>query len=380
MAEIAQTPEGLVTTPEKTRKPESTLSRIAKYTGSRMLSLMLTVVLGIYLTVLIANMGGYVDTIRRSLIREFVSLAVAGNPDLPNMTTEEITALRESMIEVEVERQGLNRPFLLRSFSYLGNAMALNLGRSENMVSDTGSRLVRLIILERLPPTLVLFATSNFLLFFVGIVGALALSRRYGSFMDRVIIALAPTSAGPGWFYGLFLILIFAGLLGMFPFGGMVGAPPPANRLDYFLSLLRHLTLPLMAQIISSVFLAIYTWRTFFLIYSNEDYVELARAKGLSDNSIQQRYILRPTLPTIITTFALNLIALWQGAIILETVFNWPGLGRTLFQAINLVDTPVIIGSTVIYAYLLALTVFLLDFVYALVDPRVKVGSGASRA
>jgi peptide/nickel transport system permease protein len=68
---------------------------------------------------------------------------------------------------------------------------------------------------------------------------------------------------------------------------------------------------------------------------------------------------------------------LWTGAIILETVFNWPGLGRLLYQAIGLFDTPVIVGSTVIYAYLLAITVFLLDFTYALVDPRVKVGGGA---
>jgi peptide/nickel transport system permease protein len=84
-------------------------------------------------------------------------------------------------------------------------------------------------------------------------------------------------------------------------------------------------------------------------------------------------------LPFIITSFALTLIQLWLGAIILETVFNWPGLGRALFQAIGLYDTPVIVGSTVIYAYLLAITVFLLDFIYALVDPRVKIGEGTRR-
>ena len=65
---------------------------------------------------------------------------------------------------------------------------------------------------------------------------------------------------------------------------------------------------------------------------------------------------------------------MWTGALFTETVFFWPGLGRTLFQAVGLYDTPIIVGSTIIYAYLLALTVFLLDFIYALVDPRVKVG------
>jgi peptide/nickel transport system permease protein len=102
----------------------------------------------------------------------------------------------------------------------------------------------------------------------------------------------------------------------------------------------------------------------------------MAKAKGLSDREIERRYVLRPTLPNIITNFALLLITLWQGAIILETVFNWPGLGRAYYQAIGLFDTAVIVGNTVIFAYLLAITVFLLDFIYALVDPRVKVTSG----
>jgi len=158
----------------------------------------------------------------------------------------------------------------------------------------------------------------------------------------------------------------------------MVDAPPPSQPQDYALSLLRHLVLPVGAVLLSTLFGATYAWRTFFLIYSSEDYVEMAKAKGLSERDIERRYILRPTLPNIITNFALTLITLWQGAIILETVFNWPGLGRLFFRAIGLYDTPVIVGSTVIYAYLLALTVFLLDFVYALVDPRVQVSGAGS--
>ena len=138
----------------------------------------------------------------------------------------------------------------------------------------------------------------------------------------------------------------------------------------------KHITLPVTTLIISLVMVFIYIWRTFFLIYSSEDYVEMAKAKGLPARDIERRYILRPTLPTIITSFTLTLIALWTGAIITETVFMWPGLGRATFQAIGAYDTAVIVGVTIIYAYLLALTVFLLDFLYALVDPRVNVGSG----
>ena len=85
----------------------------------------------------------------------------------------------------------------------------------------------------------------------------------------------------------------------------------------------------------ASFFLSIYNWRTFFLIYSSEDYVEMAKAKGLPARDIERRYILRPTLPTIITKFALLLISVWQGAIITETVFLWPGLGRTLYRRLG---------------------------------------------
>ena len=137
--------------------------------------------------------------------------------------------------------------------------------------------------------------------------------------------------------------------------------------------------LPVSAWLISAMFLTIYNWRTFFLIYASEDYVEMAKAKGLPDGMIERRYILRPTLPNIITSFALTLITLWTGAIITETVFNWPGIGQLYARAIGAFDTPVIVANVVIYAYLLALTVFLLDFIYALVDPRVRVGGGGPK-
>lgn len=357
----------------------SSFARLARYTVVRLLALFATVVVGVYLTILIANMGGYVDEIRRGNIREQVAVSISMDPSNSELSVEERNKLIDELVVIEEQRLGLDRPFVIRSFGFLTDALTLNLGRAEYLTSDSGSKQVRLILLERLAPTLLLFATANLVLFFSSVFLALALSRKYGSLLDRLVVGLAPTSAAPGWFYGIFLILIFAAVLGVLPFGGMVGAPPPETPVAYAFSLAEHLVLPVTAIIISAVFLTIYTWRTFFLIYSSEDYVEMAKAKGLSSRDIERRYILRPTLPTIITSFALTLIALWTGAIILETVFNWPGLGRLLFQAIGLYDTPVIVGVTVIYAYLLAITVFMLDFIYALVDPRVKVGEGGRK-
>lgn len=361
---------------EKKSTTTSTFNRVARYTLVRVVLLFLTVLVGVYLTILIANMGGYVDEIRRGAIRELVSVAIFADEsaEIRSMTSAERNALVDEQVALAEKRLGLDRPFIVRSFSFLTDAITLKLGRADLMISDSGSKTVRLILLERLPPTLLLFGTANMLLFFMALFFALYLSRRYGSLMDRLTIAMAPTSSAPAWFYGIFLILIFAAVLRVLPFGGLVDAPPPESLPLYAVSLLKHLALPVLAWVISSVFLNSYNWRTFFLIYSSEDYVEMAKAKGLSDREIERRYVLRPTLPTIITSFALIVINMWTGAIITETVFNWPGLGRAYFQAIGLFDTPVIVGLAVIYAYLLAFTVFLLDFIYALVDPRVTIG------
>jgi len=355
----------------------STFVRVTRFTLVRIFSLFITVVISVYLTILIANMGGYVDQIMRNEIRDRINQAVGTNRANQGMTSEARAKLIAQMVALEENRLGLNTPFAVRSFNYLANSLQLNLGRAMNMTSDSGSKDVRLILLGRLPATLLLTGSSNLILFFASIYLALSLSRKYGSFWDKAVIALSPTSAAPPWFYGIFFILLFASVLKILPFGGMVDVPPPSNMVDYTLSVLKHLILPASALIVSAIVISIYQWRTFFLIYSSEDYVEMAKAKGLLSRDIESRYILRPTLPTIITNFALTLISLWTGAIITETVFLWPGLGRTLFQAIGLYDTPVIVGSTIIYAYLLAATVFILDFVYALVDPRVKVGGGS---
>lgn len=373
MAVATHTPTENLGTPKNARS--STFVRVSRFFIVRLLTLFATVVVGVYLTIMIANMGGYVDQIMRGQIRDTVTQRIGLNPATQQMDPEVRRKLIEDSIALEEKRLGLDIPIAIRNFRYLSNALTLRLGRAINLTSDSGSKQVRLILLERLPATLLLMGTSQLFLFFSSVFLALSLSRRYGNFWDKVVIALSPTSAVPPWFYGIFLILIFAALFKVLPFGGMVSSPPPENTFEYALSVLKHLTLPATSLVISAFFLSIYNYRTFFLIYSSEDYVEMAKAKGLPDRDVERRYILRPTLPNIITNFALLIIGLWTGATITETVFLWPGLGRTLYRAIGLYDIPIIVGSTIIFAYLLAITVFLLDFVYALVDPRVKVGS-----
>ncbi len=183
--------ESIEATARKARM--QSLKRLLRYTLLKLIALIITVAIGVYITVIVANMGGEVDNIRMATIRETVALAATADPAFKQLSSDERIALINERVELEAKRYGLDRPFILRSFEYLRDAMTLNLGFAQQLVSDSGSRLVRNIILERLPSTLVLFGTANLLLFFVALFAGLSLSRRYGSFADKAVLALAPT-------------------------------------------------------------------------------------------------------------------------------------------------------------------------------------------
>ncbi|RLE76509.1 MAG: ABC transporter permease [Thermoprotei archaeon] len=344
------------------------------YLAKRAVTIGITLVIAVYLTVLIANMGGYVDEIIKSDILFSISTSIRQNPAYENLPPEQIQELINKTYQNELKRLGFDKPFIYRSVEYLRRALMLDLGRSLYITSNTGSRFVKTIILERLPVTILLFTTTNVILFFIGLLGGLYLSRKYGTLVDKISVSLAPLSSIPGWFYGVFLIIVFASYLRLLPYGGIVDAPPPEDPLLYALSVLKHMILPVMSWLIAYSAIGIYVRRTFFLMFSSEDYVEVAKAKGLPDRLIERRYILRPTLPPIITDFSLMLISSWMGAIVTETIFNWPGIGLLFYDAAVRFDSPVVIGLVVIYAYLLAITVFILDIIYVIVDPRIRLG------
>lgn len=336
---------------------------------------MIVVIIAVYLTILIAGMGGYVDQIIKNEVKFNIGTAINQDPAYKGLTPNEKRELIDKLYEQEIKALGLDVPFEYRSYQYLIQAITLDLGRAMYLTSPTGSSKVRNIIVERLPVTILLFTTINMILFFMSLFFGLYASRRYESKFDKIVIALSPLSSMPGWFYGIFLIIIFASILRVLPYGGLVDAPPPQDPFNYAISVLRHMVLPVLSWLISYSFIQIYVKRTFFLMFSQEDYVEMAKAKGLPSNMIERRYILRPTLPPIITDFALTLIGSWMGAIVTERVFMWPGIGTLFYQAATMFDSPVIIGEVVIYAYLLAITVFILDIVYAIVDPRIRMGA-----
>ncbi|MET1160376.1 MAG: ABC transporter permease [Thermoprotei archaeon] len=348
--------------------------RVARFIGIRTVSVAISLIIAVYLTIFIANIGGHIDEIMKSEITLRVYERLRNDPTWRVLPAEERERIAQAEIQRELELRGLTQPFIVRSFMYLRDALSLNLGRALYITSTGGSKRVWDIILERLPATVLLFTTANVVIFFAEIFIGLTASRKYGSMLDKAIVGMAWMSAMPGWFYGIFLILIFASWLRILPYGGMVDAPAPEDPFEYALSVLKHMILPLLSWLIAYIPIGAYSRRTFFLLFSMEDYVDYARARGVPPRIIERRYILRPTLPPIITGFVLTLIASWMGAMVTETIFSWPGLGTLLREAIGMNDAPVIIGVITIYAYLLAISVIVLDIVYAIVDPRIRVG------
>ncbi|MBI3159559.1 MAG: ABC transporter permease subunit [Chloroflexi bacterium] len=365
----------------------TTLLRFVQYFTRRLLTVGATVFVGVFLTVIAANQTNQLDAnLERKLQPRALALwreryGLAGPGESPDLTAV--------MDELRAEH-GLNLPFLPRHLRYTLNALKMEWGdvafttfRARGSLGD-GDLSAGGIILEAFPNTLLLVGAANLLIFLIGIPLALLLSRRYGTWVDRLFSFLAPISSIPAWVLGLLLILVFAVELRLLPVGGMRGLvsdlPPVARNL----SLARHMLLPVAAIVLSQVFQLAYTWRSYLLVFANEDYVELAKAKGLTPQAIQRKYVLRVTYPFIITSFALTLVNFWQTAIALEIVFNWPGIGFLFIRSLPHYfgesmfpgEMVLTVGLVVLFAYILGATVLVLDFLYALVDPRIRLQTG----
>lgn len=361
---------------EKAGKPaSSTFTRVARYISIKSLTLSVMLAIAIYLSVVFVNYGGFIDVIAEDGIMgsiRTVNLERMKNGFDP-MTAEET----QQYIADSREAAGLNKPFLLRCVGWFVKAATFDWGvqsyYSPWYSMPTATTLE--IIADRLPRTLLLAGTANLFLFISCLFLALFLSRNHQNILNKIVIGLSPLSTVPNWMYGILLTVIFSSYLKLLPFGGMYDDYPPATPAGYIPIVLKHMILPVTAIGLNMFFQTAYIWRNYFLIHSEEDYVDLARAKGLTPRELERKYILRPTLPFVITNFVLMVLTFWQGVIVLEWFFNWPGVGEIFLHSIQTSDRPLILTFIVLFAYLLALSILILDILLAFVDPRIHIGS-----
>ena len=251
------------------------------------------------------------------------------------------------------------------------SVMTLDLGKSHFFTTDYGSSNVRDIIFEKTPKTLLLFTTATICVTVIGIFLGTYVAGKQGSWWDKFnsIIAIFSNSF-PSWWVAMIMIFIFAFTLHIFP----ARATPLSSPSDpnYIFDLLYHMTLPLITLIIISFGSWAYVVRYFLINILNEDFIYAKRTMGISRRKILYSHALRNAGPPIATAVGLGLASSFGGAFITEAVFDWPGMGKLFYDAIGLLDIPIIIGLTYTATVIFLVTIFITDITYSLLDPRVK--------
>ena len=275
---------------------------------------------------------------------------------------------------LDLERfYGLDRPWYTRLPAMVGRLITLDLGEARTLRSFNGSPKVISMVAERLPYTMLLLTTASIITAIVGLAVGVKLATRVGSRLDRGVSYMSAISyALPAWWTGILLILLLAFELRILPSGGLYSTPPPEGGVTRFLDLLKHAILPVITLVLVSLGAWIYTVRVMVLNTAQEFFVTVARAKGLPEARVMRRYILRVAAPPIVTNLVLGLAASLGGAILTETVFNWPGMGRLYYDAILVADEAVIVALTFMFTLLYVLARFLLEVLYVILDPRIR--------
>jgi peptide/nickel transport system permease protein len=268
------------------------------------------------------------------------------------------------------ERFGLDKPLPVRLALYVKNILALDLGYSFRNQSP-----VLPLILERLSATLLLMGTTLVLSVGIGVLLGLLAAVWARTWKDHLIsVAAIIAYAMPLFWIGLMLILLFAIKLDWLPTSGMEDAAAFYEGMQRVIDIARHLILP--AITLSLFYMALYArlMRASMLEQRGLDYVTTARAKGLTERQITLRHVVRNALTPVVTVAGVQVGGLLGGSVVVESVFAWPGLGQLAFQSLFARDLNLLLGIFFISSCLVVVINIVVDVVYVLLDPRVRIG------
>ncbi|GAB1516095.1 ABC transporter permease [Actinophytocola sp. KF-1] len=284
-------------------------------------------------------------------------LAVAN----PNMTRETRAAL--------LTEYGLEESLPVQYVKYLWQLLQGNLGVSFHQNTD-----VTTVLMERLPWTLLLAGSSLLVTVAVGIpLGVLAASRR-GGLWDRCVQVVAVT--GQSLFVpslGILLLYVLGLQLNWFPIGGAYTDGTYGG--EWYLSVLSHLVLPCLSLVFAQLGAYVLTMRSSLIDALGEDYVVLANANGLPAKRVLWKHALRNALLPTTTLVGLQLGFVVGGAVLIETVYAYPGIGRGIYEAVTQLDFPVLQGAFLLLAVTVVAVNMVTDIAYGILDPRVKAAS-----
>ena len=268
-------------------------------------------------------------------------------------------------------RFGLDKPVLVQLGLYLKNILFLDLGFSFRNNSP-----VLGLILDRLWPTLLLMGATLVISVGGGVLLGVVAAIGVRTWRDHLIsVAAVIAYATPLFWVGLMLILVFSIRLDWFPTSGMEDVVAFHEGWARVVDIAHHLVLPTIT--LSLFYLALYTrlMRATVLEQRGAEYATTARAKGLTERAITVRHVLRNALLPIVTVAGVQVGALLGGSVVVETVFAWPGLGQLAFQSLFARDFNLLLGIFFLSACLVVIVNIIVDVIYVLLDPRIRVGS-----
>lgn len=284
--------------------------------------------------------------------------------------------LDPAVIEAIRARYGLDQPIYVQFWHWLTNLAQGNLGRSFHFDQSVASLLA-----ERLPYTLQLMGLALVFDAVVGIgLGVVSAVKKYSTVDATVTLGSLIVYSIPGFWLAVMLVLVFAENLGWLPPSGTQSIR--AQGLAFGAQLtdrLRHLMLPVFVLGVSSAAATARYVRSELLEVLSEEFVLAARARGIGERAIILKHALRNALIPVVTKFGLSLSMLLGGAVLIEYVFDWPGMGSLAVEAVSSRDVPVILATTVLSAALVVVGNLLADVAYAALDPRVSYGEGRGR-
>ncbi|MGI9334411.1 MAG: ABC transporter permease [Gammaproteobacteria bacterium] len=265
---------------------------------------------------------------------------------------------------------GLDLPFHEQLARYMSGVVKLDLGYSFFF-----NQSVTKLILERLPATLLLILSAQILAVAVGTVLGVMAARRPNSLLSHGVTVLALLGfSAPVFWTGILLIILFCSIFPLFPVAGMVDVTVEGGWFVQALDVLHHLFLPMVT--LASIFLALYSRlaRASMLDVLGTDYVRTAQAKGLSEFQVVYKHALRNALGPVVTLAGFQFSGIVSGAVLVETVFTWPGLGSLAFQAITARDAPTVLGILFFSSLVVIVANLATDLVHSIIDPRIKLG------
>jgi peptide/nickel transport system permease protein len=279
----------------------------------------------------------------------------------------------DQQIELRIRNLGLDEPWYSpkRFLNTIFKVMMLDLGRSYFLTSDNGSPEVLDIIAEKVPRTLLLFTSATVIIFVLGIYIGPYLAERYRSKLDKANVFISMFSNSlPTFWVGMIMIYLFASIVPIFP----VRSTPTSSPSDplYIVDLLYHMILPLITLVVLGIAVQSYFVRLFVVNILDEDFIKAKRAIGVPKKKILYSHALRNAAPPLLNSIILGLASSFGGALLVEIVFEWPGVGFLFYEAITVFDVPVIIGLVYISTIIYIAAVFLTDLAYSVFDPRVK--------